>query len=107
MLLNGAVQIEETTMQFPQFALLHLATCAQLRLIAILGNCGCVTVASFLGVPLPLRFTFLMNSSKIFTHKIMKHLLMMYDIKDKQFYYLSTVYFNTCRAISIGEEALL
>jgi hypothetical protein len=26
---------------FPQFALLHSATCVQLRLITILGNCGC------------------------------------------------------------------
>jgi hypothetical protein len=28
-------------------------TCVQLRLITILGNCGCVAVASFLGVPSP------------------------------------------------------
>jgi hypothetical protein len=40
-----------STTQFPQFALLHSVTCVQLGLIAILGNCGCVTVASFLGVP--------------------------------------------------------
>jgi hypothetical protein len=39
---------------FPQFVLLHSVTCVQLRLITILGNCGCVAVASFLGVPLPL-----------------------------------------------------
>jgi hypothetical protein len=55
MLLNGAAQIEDTAMQFPQFALLHSATCVQLRLIRILGNCGCVAVASFLGVPSPLE----------------------------------------------------
>jgi hypothetical protein len=36
---------------FPQFALLHSVTCVQLRLITILGNCGCVTVASFLVCP--------------------------------------------------------
>jgi hypothetical protein len=57
MLLNGAEQIEETALEtalpFPQFALLHSVTCVQLRLITILGNCGCVTVASFLGVPTP------------------------------------------------------
>jgi hypothetical protein len=40
-----------TALPFPQFALLHLVTCAELRLITILGNCGCVAVASFLGVP--------------------------------------------------------
>jgi hypothetical protein len=39
------------TLPFPQFALLHLLTCLQLRLITILGNRGCVAVASFLGVP--------------------------------------------------------
>jgi hypothetical protein len=36
---------------FPEFALLSSVTCVQLRLITILGDCGCVTVASFLGVP--------------------------------------------------------
>jgi hypothetical protein len=40
---------------FPQFALLHSVTCVQLRLITILGNCGCVAVASFLDVPSPLE----------------------------------------------------
>jgi hypothetical protein len=47
-LLNGAAQIDETAFPFPQFALLHSVTCVQLRLIKILGNCGCVAVASFL-----------------------------------------------------------
>jgi hypothetical protein len=42
-------------MQFPQFTLLHSVTHVQLRLITVLGNCGCVVVASFLGVPSPLR----------------------------------------------------
>jgi hypothetical protein len=41
MLLNGAVHIEETATQFPQYALLHSVTCVQLRLITILRNCGC------------------------------------------------------------------
>jgi hypothetical protein len=50
-LLNGAAQIEETALPFPLFALLHLVTCVQLRPITILVNCGCVAVASFLGVP--------------------------------------------------------
>jgi hypothetical protein len=54
MLLNGAAQIEETAMQFPQFALIHSVTCGPLRLITILGNCGYVAVASFL-VPTPLQ----------------------------------------------------
>jgi hypothetical protein len=45
-----------TATQFPQFALLHSVTCVQLRLITILGNCGCVAGASFLGVPSPLNF---------------------------------------------------
>jgi hypothetical protein len=40
---------------FSQFALLHSVTCVRLRLITILGNCGCVAVASFLGVGRPLR----------------------------------------------------
>jgi hypothetical protein len=53
MLLNGAAQIEEAATQFPQFALLYSVTCVQLRLITILGNFGCVAVASFLGVPSP------------------------------------------------------
>jgi hypothetical protein len=48
---NGAAHIVETATQFPQLALLHSVTCVQLRLITILGNCGCVAVASFLGVP--------------------------------------------------------
>jgi hypothetical protein len=51
MILNGAAQIKETATMFPQFALLHSVICVQLRLITILLNCGCVTVASFLGVP--------------------------------------------------------
>jgi hypothetical protein len=38
MLLNGAAQIEETSLSFPQFALLHSVTCVQLRLITVLGN---------------------------------------------------------------------
>jgi hypothetical protein len=54
-LLNGAAQTEETATQFPQFALLHSVTYVQLRLITVLGNCGCVAVASFLGVPSPLQ----------------------------------------------------
>jgi hypothetical protein len=53
MLVNGAGQIEETALPFPQFALLHSVTCVQLRLTTILGNCGCVAVASFLGVLSP------------------------------------------------------
>jgi hypothetical protein len=53
MLLNGAAQIEEIALPFPEFALPHSVTCVELRLIAILGNCGCVAVASFLGVPSP------------------------------------------------------
>jgi hypothetical protein len=40
-LLNGAAQIEETATQCPQFAQLPSVTCVQLRLIRILGNCGC------------------------------------------------------------------
>jgi hypothetical protein len=56
MLLNGAGHIEETGLPFPKYALLHSVTCVQLRLIPILGNCGCVAVASFLGVPSALAF---------------------------------------------------
>jgi hypothetical protein len=55
MLLNGAAHIEETGLPFLQFTLLHSVTCVQLRLIAILGNCGCVAVVSFLRVPSPLQ----------------------------------------------------
>jgi hypothetical protein len=51
MLLNGAAHIVETATQFLQYALLHSVTYVQLRLITILGNCGCVEVASFLDVP--------------------------------------------------------
>jgi hypothetical protein len=43
--------MEEKATQFPQFALLHSVTCVQLKLITVLGNCGCVAVASFLGEP--------------------------------------------------------
>jgi hypothetical protein len=56
-LLNGAAPNEETALSFPQYALLHLVTCVQLRLITILGNWGCVAVNSFLGVPSPKRVT--------------------------------------------------
>jgi hypothetical protein len=38
-LLNGAAQIEETVLPFPQFALLHSVTCVQLRLITISVKC--------------------------------------------------------------------
>jgi hypothetical protein len=55
MLLNGAAQIEETATLFPQIAVLLSVTCVEPRLITILGNCGCVAVASFLGVPSPLK----------------------------------------------------
>jgi hypothetical protein len=41
---------------FPQFALLHSLTCVKLRLLTILGNCGCVGVASFLSVPPVLQY---------------------------------------------------
>jgi hypothetical protein len=51
MLLNGAVQIEETALLFPQCALLFTVICVELRLITILRNCGYVAVASFHGVP--------------------------------------------------------
>jgi hypothetical protein len=43
-----------TALPFARYALLHSITCVQLRLITILGSCGCVAVASFLGVPSPL-----------------------------------------------------
>jgi hypothetical protein len=55
MLLNGTVEIEKTALLSPQFALLHSVTCIQLRLITVLGNCRCVAVVSFLGVPSPLE----------------------------------------------------
>jgi hypothetical protein len=54
MLLTDAAHIEETATQLLQYALLHSVTCVQLRPIRVLGNCGCVAVASFLGVPSPL-----------------------------------------------------
>jgi hypothetical protein len=41
---NQHPTIEEamfSALPFPQFALLHSVTCVQLRLITILGNCGC------------------------------------------------------------------
>jgi hypothetical protein len=41
-----------TALPFPQFALLNSVACVLLKLITVLGNCGCVAVASFLGVPL-------------------------------------------------------
>jgi hypothetical protein len=58
MLLHGAGQIEEKLTQFPQFALLYSVTCVQMRLITILGNCGCVAVSGFLGVSSSLEFRF-------------------------------------------------
>jgi hypothetical protein len=50
----------------PQFALLHSVTFVQLRLITIFGNCGCVAVASFIGVPpaLMVHSTLVMSSSQ-------------------------------------------
>jgi hypothetical protein len=54
MLVNGAAQIEQTAFPFPQFAVLHSVTCVEFRPTKILGNCSCVAVASFLGVPSPL-----------------------------------------------------
>jgi hypothetical protein len=57
MLLNVAAHIEGTATQFPPYALLHLVTCVPLRLTTNLGNCGCVAVTSFLGVPPPLDFS--------------------------------------------------
>jgi hypothetical protein len=62
MLLNGAAQIEKTASPFPQFTMLHSVTCVQLRLIIVLGNCGCVAVASFLEVPSPLDLRSLATS---------------------------------------------
>jgi hypothetical protein len=53
--LSCLCQIEETALPFPQYALLHSVTCVQLRLITVLGNCGCVAVSSFVGVPSPLK----------------------------------------------------
>jgi hypothetical protein len=50
---NAIAIYENCYQQFPQYELLHSVTCVQLRLVTILGNCGCVTVASFLGVPSP------------------------------------------------------
>jgi hypothetical protein len=44
-----------TALPFPQYAPLHTVTCVQLGLITILGNRGCVAVASFLGVPSPIQ----------------------------------------------------
>jgi hypothetical protein len=37
---------EPAALPFP----IQFYTCVQLRLITILGNCGCVAVATFLGV---------------------------------------------------------
>jgi hypothetical protein len=54
--LNGAAQTEEMATQLPQFALILSVPRIQLSLITILGSCGCVAVASFLGVPSPLGF---------------------------------------------------
>jgi hypothetical protein len=54
MLLNGLAQTEEIVLTFPQFVLILSVTCVHLRLITVLGNCGCVAVASFFGVPSPL-----------------------------------------------------
>jgi hypothetical protein len=52
MLLNGAAQIEETALPL-SVHLLQSAPFSNMcsRLITVLGNCGCVAVASFLGVP--------------------------------------------------------
>jgi hypothetical protein len=41
-----------------QFMLLHSVTRVQLRLMTVLGNCGCVAVASFLDIPSPLEFIY-------------------------------------------------
>jgi hypothetical protein len=46
---------QQTATQFTQFEPLHSVTYVQRRLITVLGNFGCVAVASFLGVPSPLQ----------------------------------------------------
>jgi hypothetical protein len=71
--LNGAEQIEATALQFPQYAPLHSLPCVQVRLITVLGNCGCVAVASFLGVPSPLEGSVAcetVNQSHLLNNKI-------------------------------------
>jgi hypothetical protein len=47
--------LRHAALPFPQYALLHSVTRVQLWLITILGNRGCVAVASFLDVPSPLE----------------------------------------------------
>jgi hypothetical protein len=54
---------------FPQLALLDSLTCVQLRLITVLGHCGCVAVASFLGVPSPLE-TRKSNRARNVSHRL-------------------------------------
>jgi hypothetical protein len=70
--LNGATHVEETAVQFPQFTLLHSVPCVQLKLITILGTCGCVTVASFLGVPSPGMSTDVSEEHIVFIFKVGK-----------------------------------
>jgi hypothetical protein len=72
MLLNETAYTEETSKQFPQYALLHSVTCVQLRLITVLGNCGCVAVARFLGVPWPKSKMKLHSSESLSFHSVIQ-----------------------------------
>jgi hypothetical protein len=55
--------LPQVALPFPQFALLHSVTCAQLRLITILRICGCVAVVGFLGVPSAWEFVHWLNKT--------------------------------------------
>jgi hypothetical protein len=58
--------MEVEFLSLPRVALLHSVTCVQLRLITILGNRGCVVLASILGV----------SSASCHTTKWFHHFLM-------------------------------
>jgi hypothetical protein len=55
---------------FPQFAPLHSVPRVQINLKTILGNCGCVAVASFVGVPSPLELN---NNTHISNKTILEY----------------------------------
>jgi hypothetical protein len=51
-----SLSLPRVALLFPRFALFHSVPRVQLSLIRIIGNRGCVAIASFLGVHSPLVF---------------------------------------------------
>jgi hypothetical protein len=107
MLLNGAGHIEETVLPFFQYALLVSVTCVQLKLITILGNCGCqfpwcalgLTVVTVACWGLPFFFFFLFN--------LWLRVSASYSIKAKHIGLRQFLQMNTIRTYITGNGTVL